>query len=34
MTREGPRLICEWHAAEFDAAEDRCLAGPPGQIPA
>ena len=28
MKREGERLVCEWHGAEFDVAQGRCVAGP------
>ncbi|MEW6683364.1 MAG: Rieske (2Fe-2S) protein [Nitrospirota bacterium] len=28
MRREGERLICEWHGAEFDCAQGKCLKGP------
>lgn len=28
MKREGDRLICEWHGAEFDCSQGKCLKGP------
>ncbi|MEW6324963.1 MAG: Rieske (2Fe-2S) protein [Nitrospirota bacterium] len=28
MTRENDKLVCAWHAAEFDCAKGTCLKGP------
>lgn len=28
MHREGDRLVCEWHGAEFGVTDGRCLKGP------
>jgi nitrite reductase/ring-hydroxylating ferredoxin subunit len=28
MRREGDTLVCEWHGAEFDGRQGRCLKGP------
>ncbi len=28
MRREGDKLICEWHGAEFDCDQGRCLKEP------
>lgn len=28
MTRQGDRLVCGWHGAEFACADGRCLQGP------
>lgn len=28
MKREGDKLVCEWHGAEFDCGQGRCLKGP------
>lgn len=28
MKREGDKLICEWHGAEFDCRRGKCLKGP------
>lgn len=28
MRRDGDRLICDWHGAEFDCAKGTCLEGP------
>lgn len=28
MKREGDRLVCQWHGAEFDCRRGKCLKGP------
>ncbi|MDF0645186.1 MAG: Rieske 2Fe-2S domain-containing protein [Nitrospira sp.] len=28
MRRDGNKLICEWHAAEFECGQGKCLKGP------
>lgn len=28
MTRQGDRLVCTWHGAEFGCSDGRCLKGP------
>lgn len=28
LRREGDKLVCEWHGAEFDCGQGRCLKGP------
>ena len=28
LRRDGDRLICDWHGAEFDCAQGTCLKGP------
>jgi nitrite reductase/ring-hydroxylating ferredoxin subunit len=28
MTRQGDRLLCAWHGAEFASGDGRCLKGP------
>lgn len=28
MKRDGNKLVCEWHGAEFECGQGRCLKGP------
>ncbi len=28
MRREGDKLVCEWHGAEFECGQGKCLKGP------
>ena len=29
MKKEGDKLVCQWHGAEFDCSQGKCLRGPP-----